>query len=424
MIRTFAECGILGESFFRISVRTRKENEQLLDALSEFFKLSKPRNGVKKTPSLMIQGVSSNAGKSIIATALCRILHQDGVRVAPFKSQNMALNSSVTPNGEEIARAQVLQAEACRVVPDVRMNPVLIKPNSHTASQVIVNGKAIGTMTYADFIKRKPAIFEDVKRAYDSLASEYDVMMIEGAGSPAEINLKSHDIVNMAMARYAESKVLLVGDIDRGGVFASLVGTMEMITAEERALVGGFIINQFRGDESLLAPALDYTKHRTHCPVLGVVPYLKDLGLPEEDSVAFKKGNVLYQSEDDACIDIAVISLPRISNFTDLDALALEPDVRIRVIERPEELDNPDVIILPGSKDVSGDMHFLDVKNFSDLIRAKAQDGSTHIIGICGGFQILGQTITDPDGVESSRRKSKGLGLLNMSTCLNPGKDS
>ncbi|MCA1944875.1 MAG: cobyric acid synthase, partial [Desulfovibrio sp.] len=282
----------------------------------------------RRVPALMLQGCSSNAGKSVLAAAFCRMLLQDGYAVAPFKAQNMSLNSYVTLRGEELGRAQATQAMACRLEPDARMNPVLLKPSSSSGSQVILMGKPVGHMKVADYIQFKPTAFDTVTRAYDDLAAEHDVMVIEGAGSPAEINLKSHDIVNMAVARHAHATVLLVGDIDRGGVFAHFVGTLALLPPHEQALIAGLLINRFRGDASLLAPAFPEMRTRTGKEVLGVVPYVQELGLPEEDSVSFKEGGrgtfcVFNPLLKQGKVTVALVDLPHISNFTDMDALRL-----------------------------------------------------------------------------------------------------
>ena len=283
----------LDNRFIRVAIRTKEENSRLIEALDEWDDNRRPpkaaRKATRKTPSIMFQGTSSNAGKSILTAAMCRILLQDGLKVAPFKSQNMSSNSFVTRSGDEMARAQSVQAQACRIEPEPRMNPVLLKPNSDVGSQVIVRGRSVGNMIVEEYIRFKPEAFRAAKEAYDSLADEFDVIVLEGAGSPAEVNLKSHDIVNMNMARYAGSPVLLVGDIDRGGVFASFVGTMEVLEEWERALVAGFIVNRFRGRASLLKDAFDYTERHTGKPVYGVVPYIKQLGVPEEDSLGFNE---------------------------------------------------------------------------------------------------------------------------------------
>lgn len=384
------------------------------------------------TPSLMLQGTSSNAGKSVLTSALCRILLQDGLSVAPFKSQNMALNSFVTPNGEEIGRAQAVQAAACRLDPDVRMNPVLLKPSSDTGSQVIVMGKPVANMRVKEYMKYKPTAFAHVQTAYDSLASEHDVMVLEGAGSPAEINLKAHDIVNMTMARYAKAKVLLVGDIDRGGVFASLVGTMELLDAWEKDLVAGFILNRFRGDVTLLDPALEFTTNRTGKPFFGVVPYLMQLGLPEEDSVTFKESIGRQLPLRDDALDIVLLDLPHIANFTDVDAFSIEPDVALRVVNSLDQLGNPDCIIIPGSKNTPGDLHWLHQSGLAAAVTSFAEAGGV-VTGICGGFQMLGETVSDPASIEYVEQSSsskdvhlhatqQGLGLLPLRTVMGEEK--
>ncbi len=366
----------------------------------------------------MLQGTSSNAGKSVLAAAMCRILLQDGVRVAPFKSQNMSLNSFVTVDGREMGRAQVVQAQACRLDPDVRMNPILLKPTSDTGCQVIVEGLPVGNMKVNKYIEYKPQAFDVAKRCYDSLADEFDAVVLEGAGSPAEVNLKHHDIVNMQMARYADAPVLLAGDIDRGGLFASFVGTMELLTPWERRLIHGFIINRFRGDASLLGPAVDHIFRHTGKPTLGIVPYVRDLGLPEEDSVEFKSGPSQQSPRKDDMVDIAVVDLPHISNFTDFDALRIESDVRVRVVRKADELGTPDAVILPGSKNVLGDLQYINRRGFAQRLSDLSASGETHIVGICGGFQMLGHKIADPGHVESTNGAAEGLGLLGVTTSL------
>lgn len=416
----------LDKRFFRIAIRTETENGVLIDALASVFETTGTQSlhGVaigkqKKKPSVMFQGTGSNAGKSILTAAFCRVLFQDGYTVAPFKSQNMSLNSFVTYDGGEMGRAQVVQAQACRISPDVRMNPILLKPNSDTGSQVIVLGNSIGNMDIGTYVKYKPEAFGYAKKAYDELAAEFDVIVLEGAGSPAEVNLKSHDIVNMAMARYAASKVLLVGDIDRGGVFASFVGTMEVLSEWERRLVAGFVVNRFRGEGSLLADAFRYVRLHTGLPTYGVVPYIANLGLPEEDSVTFK--DVVCKEPADSAkeVDIAVIDLPHISNFTDLDPLRFEPDVRFRIIRRPADIGIPDVVILPGSKNVMNDIDYILQNGFAEIISKLIAGRKTEIIGLCGGLQMLGEEIADPYGIESTKKRtSAGLRFLPVSTVL------
>ncbi len=383
--------------------------------------ISAPRAS-RKTPSLMFQGTCSNAGKSILTAAFCRIMFQDGYRVAPFKAQNMSLNSFVTRDGGEMGRAQVTQAEACRLDPDVRMNPILLKPNTDIGSQVIVNGKPVGNMNVGEYIKYKPEAFKHVKAAYDALASEYDAIVIEGAGSPAEVNLKHHDIVNMNMADYAEAPVLLVGDIDRGGVFASFVGTMEILSDWERNLIAGFVVNKFRGDENLLADAYGYMLDRTGVPVLGTLPSIHELGLPEEDSVSFKRGDFDSTLQEKDQVVVALIDLPHISNFTDFDALRIEPDVHLKTIRNARELNSPDVVILPGSKNVIGDIKHLEKTGISRRIVELANNG-TEIVGVCAGFQIIGEEISDPYRIESSSGETvTGLGLLPVKNTIEKEK--
>jgi cobyric acid synthase CobQ len=366
----------------------------------------------------MIQGTSSNAGKSILTAALCRILLQDGVRVAPFKAQNMSLNSYITRDGGEMGRAQVVQAQACRVEPDVRMNPILLKPSSDTGCQVILRGKPVDHMTVGKYLCYKPEAFATAQLCYDSLAEEFDAIVLEGAGSPAEVNLKSHDIVNMRMAQYADAPVLVVGDIDRGGVFASFVGTMDVLASWERKRIAGWIVNRFRGDASLLDSALDYMLQHTGRPVLGVVPYLPNLGLPQEDSVEFKSGSLDAAPHDRSAVEIAVIDLPHISNFTDFDAFHVESDVRLKIVRTAADLNSPDAVILPGSKNTLGDLEYLRRTGLAEKITALAQSGTTEIIGICGGFQMLGHSVRDPLCIESAAENTAGLGLLDVHTVM------
>jgi len=411
----------LDRRFFRVAVRENAENEHLVETLRNVLSGSstkKPHKTKKRTAALMMQGTSSNAGKSVLAAAMCRILRQDGVRVAPFKSQNMSLNSFVTADGLEMGRAQVVQAEACCLEPDVRMNPVLLKPTSDTGCQVIVEGLPVGNMRFGRYIEYKPRAFEAAKRCYDSLADEFDAVVLEGAGSPAEVNLKHHDIVNMQMARYADAPVLLAGDIDRGGLFASFVGTLELLTPWERRLVQGLIVNRFSGDASMLGPAIDHVKQHTGKPTLGIVPYVPELGLPEEDSVEFKAGSSDQSPSEDDVIDIAVVDLPHISNFTDIDALRIEKDVRVRVVRTADELGEPDAVILPGSKSVLSDMRHVRRRGFAEKLSDLSASDQTHIVGICGGFQMLGRTIADPLQVESRSGSVEGLGLLQVATAL------
>ena len=357
----------------------------------------------------MIQGTASNAGKSLLAAGLCRIFKQDGYRAAPFKSQNMALNSFITREGLEMGRAQVMQAEAAGIEPDVRMNPILLKPTGDMASQVIVNGEVRGNYAAKDYFRDKTALIPEVKKAYESLAAEYDIIVIEGAGSPAEINLKRDDIVNMGMAKLAKAPVLLVGDIDRGGVFASLAGTMLLLDPDEKALVKGTVINKFRGDLSILEPGLRTLEGLTGVPVLGVVPYLT-LDVDDEDSLTDR----FSRKNEKAAVDIAVIRLPRISNFTDFNPLEYLDGVSLRYVGSVAELGEPDLIILPGTKNTMGDLRFLRESGLEAKILRHAAAGKP-VIGICGGYQMLGETLSDPDCVEYGGEMA-GLGLLPVST--------
>jgi len=407
----------LDRRFFRVAVRTAEENERLCVELKRALGCHSTAPIKHKTPAVMFQGTSSNAGKSVLTAAMGRILLQDGYRVAPFKAQNMSLNSFVTRTGGEMGRAQVVQAQACRLDPDVRMNPVLLKPNSDTGSQVIVMGRPVGNMDVMEYVRYKAQAFEAVKAAYDSMASEYDVMVLEGAGSPGEVNLKHHDIVNMSMARYAGAPVLLVGDIDRGGVFASFVGTMEVLAEWERSMVAGFVVNKFRGDKRLLTDAMDYTLRHTGRPVLGVVPYFQNLGLPEEDSVSFKNRAFDNSFSSEEAVEIAIIDLPHISNFTDFDAFRVEPDVEIRIVRDAQDLNKPDAVILPGSKNTIGDIEYLRSKGIDLRLHELAGDG-TEVVGLCGGFQMIGAEIADPHCLETDGKTIHGLGLMNVTTVL------
>ncbi|AGF79484.1 adenosylcobyric acid synthase (glutamine-hydrolysing) [Desulfocapsa sulfexigens DSM 10523] len=419
LIRDCANYQGLGPQFFRIAVRDKADNKALCSALSAFFpSMKRARNRIKpKTPAIMFQGTSSNAGKSVLTAALCRILLQDGVRVAPFKAQNMSLNSFVTADGLEMGRAQVVQAQAARLDPHVLMNPVLLKPNSDTGSQIIVRGKPLGNMSVMDYVTYKKEAMDIVSACYDELSEEYEAIILEGAGSPGEVNLKKHDIVNMRMARYAESPVILVGDIDRGGVYASFVGHMEVMSQWERQLVAGFLVNRFRGNSDLLHDAHEYVKNHTGKDVLGVIPYLHNHGIPEEDSVSFKEGLFDAIRPEHNHIEIVIISLPHISNFTDLEPFIAEPDVYLRVVSHPDKLGNPDVIILPGSKNVIGDLQHLQASGMASQLLKKA-DERCEIIGICGGYQMLGKSIEDPHRIESRQERVDALSLIDMHTVL------
>ncbi len=346
---------------------------------------------------IMIQGTMSGAGKSLLVTALCRIFREDGYRVAPFKSQNMALNSYITKDGLEMGRAQVAQAEAAGKEPDVRMNPILLKPTSDVGSQVIVNGRVLGTYRAGEYFKMKTTLIPDILHAYKSLAEENDIIVIEGAGSPAEINLKADDIVNMGLAKLVDAPVLLVGDINPGGVFAQLYGTIALLEEDERARIAGTVINKFRGDVEILRPGLKMLEELTRVPCLGVVPYT-DADIDDEDSLSSR----LLTSSHEKVIDIAVIRLPRISNFTDFAPLEEHPALGLRYVNRRDELGNPDMIILPGTKSTMADLRWLRESGLEALILKKA-DAGTPVLGVCGGYQMLGVSLKDPEGVESGQ---------------------
>jgi adenosylcobyric acid synthase len=382
--------------------------------------------------ALMILGTASHVGKSIITAGLGRIFADEGVRVAPFKAQNMSLNSAATADGREIGRAQALQAEACRVPPSVDMNPVLIKPRSDTSSQVVLLGKVWGQVSAADYhTNRVEQLFPAVLQSYRRLASQYDLILIEGAGSPAEINLQEHDIVNLRMAHAADASCILVGDIDRGGVFASLFGTLELLEPADRALFKGFVINKFRGDQNLLQPGVEMIERRLGVPCAGVIPYLHDLGLEEEDSVSIEHRRTVGRIWDPISTDrsphrplrIGVIAFPHMSNFTDFDALAAEPTVALAFVERADDLSLADVVILPGSKQTLDDLEWLVQNDFSVRIQEQYSRRSP-IVGLCGGFQMLGLKLSDPSGAENNgvSVERDGLGLLSVQTVFSSEK--
>jgi len=369
---------------------------------------------------IMVQGTASHAGKSLMVAALCRIFRQDGYNVAPFKAQNMSLNSFVTPDGGEIGRAQAVQAEAACVLPTVEMNPILLKPESDSRSQIVLMGKPYDTVAAVNYYDLKSHLWPYVTASLDKLRSEYDVIVIEGAGSPAEVNLSDREIVNMRVARYANSPVLLVGDIERGGVFASLIGTMEILEQEERSLVKAFIINKFRGDSTLLESGIRFLEERTKVPVAGVIPWFHDIYIAEEDILGLE-GRQYNQSSTH--IDISVIQFPHLSNFDDFDPLEDETSVSLRYVNSVNQLGNPDLIILPGSKTTISDLTWLREHGFIDKILDLYHNG-TFIIGICGGYQMLGQKILDPDKVESHIAEDTGLGLLPLTTVFAGHKET
>lgn len=370
-----------------------------------------------QTKTLQICGTGSGVGKSVITAGLCRIFLQDGFNVAPFKAQNMALNSFVTKEGGEMGRAQVVQAQACRLQPHVDMNPILIKPTKDTNAQIILHGKPVANMSVTGYIDYKKRARKEVLGSFNRLKKDYEIIVIEGAGSPAEINLRSHDIVNMWMAEMADAPVIIVGDIDKGGVFAWLVGTLELLTKEERKRIKGFIINKFRGDKRLLKGGISFLEKKTGIPVLGVIPYFRDIKIPEEDSVPLDD-----KRPKDGLISIAVIKLPHMSNFTDFDPLENEPDVNLEYVDI---LDNPDVIIIPGTKNTISDLKYLKQSGLAKKLLStinhprrygRDRQPSIVLIGICGGYQMLGQKIRDKHGMESRKKEISGLGLLPIVT--------
>lgn len=362
---------------------------------------------------IMIQGTMSGAGKSLLVAGLCRIMKRDGYRVAPFKSQNMALNSFVTEEGLEMGRAQVMQAEAAGITPLVCMNPILLKPTDHTGSQVIVNGQVLGNMSAREYFSYKRGLIPDIKRAFRKLEEMADIIVIEGAGSPAEVNLRENDIVNMGLAEIVDAPVLLAGDIDRGGVFAQLLGTLMLLTEEEKKRVRGLIINKFRGDRSMLDSGIEILEEKGGIPVTGVVPYM-DIRLEDEDSLTER-----FRKKEKRKIDIAVIRYPRISNFTDFNVFEQIPDVSVRYIASAAELGCPDLIFLPGSKNTMGDLHWMRLNGLEEAVKKAAEE--IPVCGICGGYQMLGEEIADPEGLEAGG-SMKGMGLLPVTTKLQSGK--
>ncbi len=366
--------------------------------------------------SLMIQGTSSHAGKSVLTTAFCRIFANQGYHTAPFKSQNMSLNSFVTSNGEEIAVAQAVQAEAAGVALEAEMNPILLKPTEDRKSQVILMGRPVNTMDVFGYDEYKRVAWEAVQKSYASLASRYDVIVIEGAGSPVEMNLKERDIANMKVAELADAPVIIVTDIDRGGIIASLVGTMELLESKERDRVIGFVINKFRGERKLLDSALEFIEKKTGKPVLGVIPFMRELKILSEDSVSLEN----HLAKKTGSVKITCVSLPHMSNFTDFAPLELEEEVSFKYAHRPEELDDADLILIPGSKNTISDMEYLWKSGMAAKIRSLK--GQKTILGICGGFQMLGREIRDPYRVESEKTSIEGLGLVKATTVMEKEK--
>ena len=410
--------GLKDKNFYRAAVRFPEEHTKLCQAIENILH-STPIPQKKKTPALMLLGTSSNAGKSILTAAFCRIFTQDGYTVRPFKAQNMSLNSGVTIKGEEMGRAQIVQAKACKTEPDSKMNPVLLKPQTDIGSQIIVLGKPVGTSSARDYYKKKNELWEVVTKAYDELAEEADIMVLEGAGSPAEINLKENDIVNLKMAEYAGASTLLVGDIDRGGIYASFLGTWQTFTKQEEKRLTGFLVNRFGGDSSLLAPAHEYLEKTTGKKVLGVIPYIKNLALPEEDMAGSlwnmqKVTEQLDYADKNRKLDIAVVMLGKISNHTDFEPLALEKHCLVRPVYSVEDMGTPDLVILPGSKSVVADLEALKGNGLFDKILASTN--TTFILGVCGGLQMLGAEISDPLHIETTCPQTKGFGLLPLNS--------
>ena len=379
--------------------------------------------------TLMIQGTSSSAGKSLLTAALCRIFFRRGVRVAPYKSQNMSNNAAICPDGAEIGRAQAVQAVACGLEPTASMNPILLKPEADAYCQVVVMGRPWRHLGARAYYTHKAELWAIVTEALDQMRHDYELVIIEGAGSPVELNLKTRDIVNMAIASYARSPVLLVGDIDRGGIFPQLLGTLWLLPEEERALVRGLLVNKFRGDATLFEDGVRILEQRGGVPVVGVIPYLHGLDIPEEDAVALEEASDEMPMPDEAGaraaddVDIAVIHLPRIANFDDFDPLAAEPGVRLRYVAAPSDLGRPRAIILPGTKSTSGDLDWLRMTGLAQAIQEQAATG-TAVVGICGGYQMLGQTILDPEGIESADDAVLGLGLLPVETTFVARKET
>jgi adenosylcobyric acid synthase len=371
--------------------------------------------------ALMIQGTGSGAGKSLIVTALCRIFRNEGINVAPFKAQNMALNSYVTVDGGEIGRAQALQAEAAKIEPAVDMNPILLKASGDMGSQVIIHGKVHSTMKAQKYYSLKKTAWKAVMDSYNRLSMNHELIIMEGAGSPAEINLMDFDIVNMMPAKHAGAPVFLVGDIDRGGVFASIYGTVKLLGRDSK-YIKAFIINKFRGDMGILAPGLEMIKDRTGKPVIGVLPYIKDIGLPEEDGLSLQQ-NTEYriQKSEVKSIKIIVVKLQYISNFTDFDPFYYEPDVDLIYSNNPADIENADIVIIPGSKNTVKDLLLLKERCLDRSIK-RAYEKGIQIIGICGGYQMLGKVILDPYKIESNHRKIEGIGLLNIETIFEKNK--
>ncbi|OQX28860.1 MAG: cobyric acid synthase CobQ [Spirochaeta sp. LUC14_002_19_P3] len=427
LLRSCEDFSGLEPGFFRAAIRQDEDNQKLVAALCAELGTPVPRKSTKRPrPALMFQGTSSSAGKSLITMAMCRILAKRGISVAPFKAQNMSLNSFVTPDGGEIGRAQALQAAAARIPPSVLMNPVLLKPTGERRSQVILLGKPDSSLSARAYYQRKTELKTAVQTAYNQLAAQHQAIVLEGAGSPGEVNLRPHDIVNMEMARHADAPVILVGDIDRGGLYASFIGHLAVMSEWERNRVKGFIVNKFRGDPSLLEEAHRYLLERTGKPVIGVIPWIENHGLPDEDGADY---NLRWGSSpspsDSPEIVIGVVSLQRLSNSTDIDPFRNQPGVRLVKIDTVESLRRcrPHAVIIPGSKNVISDLRRLRRLGLEQALIEAAQSNQIILVGICGGFQMLGRSISDPQGIEAEPgARIDGMGLLNLHTTLEAEK--
>jgi adenosylcobyric acid synthase len=368
--------------------------------------------------TLMVMGTASDVGKSVVVTALCRAFARNGVRVAPFKSQNMSNNAAVCPGGGEIGRAQAAQAEACGLEPSVDMNPVLLKPESESGCQVVIRGRPRFHMKAREHERYRAEAWPEIVGSYEALAENFDLIVIEGAGGAAEINLRHRDLVNWSIAELTDSPVLLIGDIDKGGVFASLVGTVELLSPAERQRIRGFLINKFRGDRALLEPGLHFLEERTGIPVLGVLPYQKNIGIPQEDSTMLD-GLVVRARQ--TAVRIGVVRLPRISNYTDFEPLENEPDVAVHYLSDPVTASNIDILILPGTKNTVADLRWLRATGWEDFLVRHCRGGGW-VVGVCGGYQMLGQRIVDNERIESDRPETVALGLLEIETIFQPEK--
>ncbi len=422
LIRSCANFSGLGEQYVRLAVRPKNEVDDLIAAINHpaatEAKADKQPLTINHPTSIMLVGTMSDAGKTVLAAGLCRCFQRKGIKVAPFKAQNMSLNSFVTEEGGEMGRAQVVQAEAACIKPHTDMNPVLLKPTGDTGSQVIVDGEPIGNFPAKEYYEMKDRMKQAAHAAYDRLAQKYDMIVLEGAGSPTEINLMAEDFVNMSMAEYAQADVILVADIDRGGVFASIYGTIKLLPEKYRKLIKGVIINKFRGDESLLDSGIQQIEELTGVPVLGILPYIRNLNIEDEDSLGLEKRTLTKN----ALVDIAVIRFSRISNYTDFLSLENTNDVSVRYVSKTQELGRPDLVILPGTKNTRADLNCIQEEGLTDAIMDLARD-NIPVFGICGGYQMLGSRISDPSGIEGTAGEDIGMNLLPLNTVLVPRKE-